>query len=131
MQNCTIKYAVDLVFCIDGTRTMNDLGNDGQSILDTVKCVARSIGTDIYDIMSSRGQILEQLRARIIVFRDYLADGEHAMMVTDFFSIPQQVAEFEVCISSIHADGGGDIPEDGLEAMAYAIRSKWTAKGAR
>jgi len=69
------------------------------------------------------------MRVRLVVFRDYIADGEHAMMVTDFFQLPQQVAELEACINSIRADGGGDIPEDGLEALAYAIKSKWTNEG--
>ena len=32
-------------------------------------------------------------------------------------------------MESIEADGGGDIPEDGLEALAYAIRSPWEKKG--
>ena len=51
------------------------------------------------------------------------------MLVTNFFLLPQQAREFEACINSIHADGGGDIPEDGLEALAYAIRSPWTTEG--
>lgn len=119
------KYVVDVVLCIDGTLTMNDLGSDGQSALDRVKGVARRIGTDICETMNHRGKAVEQLRARIIVFRDYLTDGDHAMMVTDFFQLPQQKAAFERCLDSIHADGGGDVPEDGLEALAYAIRSKW------
>jgi hypothetical protein len=66
-----------------------------------------------------------------VVFRDYIADGEYAMLATDFFLLPQQEADFQACINSIHADGGGDVPEDGLEALAYAIKSKWTTEGAK
>lgn len=119
------QYAVDVVLCIDGTLTMNDIGRDGQSALDRVKGVAHRIGTDICEIMNRRGKTVEKLRAKVIVFRDYLADGEHAMMLTDFFKLPDQKAEFDRCIDSIKADGGGDEPEDGLEALAYAIRSEW------
>ena len=31
----------------------------------------------------------------------------------------------------VTAKGGGDIPEDGLEALAYAIRSDWTREGVK
>ena len=119
------QYAVDVVLCIDGTQTMNDIGCDGQSKLDSVKGVARRIGTDICETMNRYGKTVEKLRIRIIVFRDYWADGEHAMMASDFFRLPQQATEFEACINNIRAEGGGDPPEDGLEALAYAIRSKW------
>lgn len=124
------KYAVDVVLCIDGTLTMNDIGRDGQAILDRVKGVARRIGMDICEAMNCHGKTVEQLRTKIIVFRDYLADGEHAMMATDFFQLPQQAAEFEVCVNNIHADGGGDTLKDGLEALAYAIRSQWDTEHA-
>lgn len=119
------QYAVDVVLCIDGTLTMNNIGKDGLSNLDRVKGVAHKIGTDICEVMNRRGKKVEKLRGKVIVFRDYLADGERAMMLTDFFDLPDQKAEFDQCIDSIRADGGGDEPEDGLEALAYAIRSKW------
>ena len=32
-------------------------------------------------------------------------------------------------MKSIEAFGGGDDPEDGLEALGYAIRSKWDTEG--
>ena len=46
-----------------------------------------------------------------------------------FFTLPDQVTEFEQCVSSIEAFGGGDDPEDGLEALAYAIKSDWDTEG--
>lgn len=62
---------------------------------------------------------------RVIAFRDYLADGEKAMLTSDFFKLPEQTAEFEALVNSIEPMGGGDDPEDGLEALGYAIKSKW------
>lgn len=38
-------------------------------------------------------------------------------------------AMFERAVKSIEPFGGGDDPEDGLEALAYAIRSKWNRDG--
>ena len=32
-------------------------------------------------------------------------------------------------LNAEYADGGGDAPEDGLEALAYAIRSDWNPEG--
>ena len=109
---------IDVVFCIDGTGSMD-------AYLDGIKQIMKSWETDISAVCNECGRSCGQLRARLIVFRDYVDDGENAMQVTDFFNLPQQAEEFEACINSITASGGGDIPEDGLEALAYAIKSKW------
>lgn len=67
----------------------------------------------------------------MIAFRDYASDGDDAMMVTDFFNLPAEEKDFEETVKSIRAEGGGDIPEDGLEALAYAIRSDWNNAGTK
>ena len=79
--------------------------------------------------MERKGKPIGKLRVRVIVFRDYVADGENAMLTTDFFSLPDEAVEFEKLIKSIEHFGGGDEPEDGLEAIAYAIKSDWTKDG--
>ena len=126
-----MDYTVDMVFCIDATGSMEDFTGSQKKIINMVKQNALNFYNDFSGVMSAKGKKARQLRVRVIAFRDYRADGEHAMMVTDFFCLPQQEKEFEACINSIHADGGGDIPEDGLEALAYAIKSKWTTEGAK
>lgn len=127
----SMDYTVDMVFCIDATASMEDTSGSQTKIINMVKKNAINFYGDFNNIMSEKGKKVRQLRVRVVAFRDYLADGEHAMMVTDFFQLPQQATEFEACINSIHAQGGGDIPEDGLEALAYAIKSKWTTEGAK
>ena len=127
----SMDYTVDMVFCIDATGSMEDFSGKQTKIINMVKQNAINFYGDFNNIMAEKGKKVRQLRVRIVVFRDYLADGEHAMMVTDFFQLPQQASEFEACINSIRADGGGDVPEDGLEALAYAIKSKWTTEGAK
>lgn len=124
------RIAVDVVFCIDATASASDPTASGCSILDIAKSKITQIYTDLSTARENRGKsAIQQMRVRLVVFRDYIADGEHAMMVTDFFQLPQQSAELESCLNSIIADGGGDISEDGLEALAYAIKSKWTTEG--
>ena len=113
------KYNVDIVFCIDATMSM-------YQILDKVKENTKNFYIDLTDAMAHKGKKVDQLRVRIVMFRDYYYDKEDAMFVTDFFNLPAQSAEFDHCVNSIEPKGGGDDPEDALEALAYAIRSDWT-----
>ena len=134
VQGCygqSMDYTVDMVFCIDATGSMEDFTGAQNKIINMVKQNAINFYSDFHNIMGQKGKKVRQLRVRIVAFRDYMADGQHAMLVTDFMNLPQQTAEFEACINSIHAEGGGDIPEDGLEALAYAIKSKWNTEGAK
>ena len=120
--NYKITYSVDLVLCIDATGSMG-------GVLDMVKNNALRLYTDIVNSMAAKNKTIDTLRVRIVAFRDYVADGDDAMMVTDFFDLPAQEEDFSRCVQSIDAFGGGDDPEDGLEALAYAIKSKWNTQG--
>ncbi len=127
----TMGYTVDMVFCIDATGSMEDISGSQTKIINVVKQNAVHFYDDVMKKMQGKNKVIRQIRVRIVAFRDYLADGNNAMLVTDFFLLPQQSKEFEACVNSIHADGGGDIPEDGLEALAYAIKSAWTMDTAK
>lgn len=116
--NYRATYAVDLVFCIDATMSM-------QPVLDTVKNNALNFYQDFQRIMGLKKKTVAQLRIRIVAFRDYYYDREKAMLVTDFFRLPEQTADFEACVRCIQPLGGGDDPEDGLEALAFAMKSDW------
>ena len=118
MNSYRMDYGVDLVFCIDATMSMYPL-------LGTVKNNALNFYQDFKKVMEAKNKRVGSLRIRLVAFRDYHYDREKAMMVTDFFNLPEQAEEFRACINSIEADGGGDDPEDGLEALAYAMRSDW------
>lgn len=120
--NFSLKYNVDIAMCMDATGSMN-------SLLDKVKANALSFYSDLTTAMAQKGKHIDALRVRVIAFRDYLADGDEAMLVTDFFNLPEEAPEFEQLVQSIVPKGGGDDPEDGLEALAYAIKSKWTTTG--
>lgn len=122
--NFSIKYNVDIAMVIDATGSMRPL-------LDTVKKSALNFYSDLTKAMEKEDKYIDVLRVRIIAFRDYLADGKEAMLATDFFTLPAEAKEFEKLLNSIQAvkGSGGDDPEDGLEALAYAIKSKWTQEG--
>ena len=120
--NYKLKYNVDLVFCIDATGSMDGL-------LEKVKQGAISFYDDLKETMTKKGKNVNTLRIRIIAFRDYVADSAaDAMLSTDFFVLPDQKVEFSNTIKSIEAFGGGDEPEDGLEALGFAIRSDWNTE---
>ncbi|WP_406545595.1 vWA domain-containing protein [Succinimonas sp.] len=117
-----LEYNVDIVFCIDVTGSMGPL-------LETVKENALSFYNDLMNEMMQKGKNIDVIRARVVAFRDYLADGGNAMLITDFYDLKEQSDMFDKVIRSLHPEGGGDEPEDALEALAYAIKSKWTTGG--
>lgn len=119
-----MTYEVDLVFCIDATMSMDP-------ILDKVKRNALNFYQDFQNVMNEKGKKVSQLRIRIVAFRDYYYDRDKAMMITNFFNLPDRAADFEACVKSIIPDGGGDDPEDGLEALAYAMKSDWSNGSAK
>lgn len=116
------KYDVDIVFCIDATGSMNH-------VIDMVKKNIQRLPNDIIQkaLEGKNGQkkIIDNLRLRAIIFRDYQYDGEHAMEATDFFKVPEQQELFNRVVNGIVVEGGGDEPENGLEALAYAMASEW------
>ncbi len=124
MERYQLTYHVDMVFCIDATGSM-------RHVLDFVKQNALNLYRDIASAMERKRKVISRMRIRVIAFRDYIADGEEAMLSSDFFTLPEQAEQFQACVSSLSAKGGGDIPEDGLEALAYAIRSDWTREGVK
>lgn len=130
-QGGSTNYTVDMVLCIDATGSMESLTGGQKKIINMVKDNALHFYEDLARKMNEKKKPMAQLRVRLVVFRDFLADGPHALQATDFFILPDQSESFEACVNSIHADGGGDIPEDGLEALAYAMQSKWTTHGVK
>lgn len=122
--NYRVKYNVDIVMCMDATGSMGGL-------LNMVKENALNFYSDLTNAMAKKDKFIDELRVRVIAFRDYIADREKAMLTSDFYSLPDESADFRTLVSSVVAEGGGDDPEDGLEALAYAIHSDWTKGGSK
>ena len=116
------RYNVDIVMVIDATGSMSPL-------LEMVKSGALKFHSDLSEEMGKKSKFIDKLRVRIIAFRDYVYDKEDAMIATDFYDLPEQSVEFREAFDYIEAKGGGDIPEDGLEALAFAIKSDWAKEG--
>lgn len=119
-----LNYAVDIVFCIDVTGSMTP-------ILDAVKANALRFYDDVQTNLTAKGKIVDELRVRVVAFRDLVADGEAALEESTFFLLPGEQAAFGEFVGGLRAEGGGDAPESGLEAVSLAINSDWTTRGDR
>lgn len=116
-------YCVDIVMCIDGTGSMSP-------IIDEVKNNAMTFYQKFVDAMEENDKDVSELRIKVIVFRDYICDSE-PMKESEFFELPRQNAAFRSFVSSIEACGGGDAPENALEAISLALKSDWTTSGSK
>ena len=111
----TTDRNIDLVFCIDGTGSMS-------GIIDNLKRHAKRFKTELTEALVEANTNITSLRIKVITFRDYYDDPD-AMVESRFFELPVDQADFEREIDSIDAHGGGDAPENGLEALYLAMKS--------
>jgi hypothetical protein len=114
----SLKYAVDIVLCIDTTGSMGPT-------LDNVKHSALSFPTRLAEEMAGKGRGISSLRLKVVAFRDFGADAVDAIMETRFLSVPADLDEFARTVRDLRPSGGGDEPESGLEALALAMAAPW------
>ena len=119
-----LNYAVDIVFCIDVTGSMTP-------IIDQVKANALRFYDDVQSNLTEKGKNVDQLRVRVLAFRDFAADGGAALQESPFYPLPEDRGGFSDFVNGLMAEGGGDAPESGLEAVALAISSPWATTGDR
>ncbi|MBR2966471.1 MAG: VWA domain-containing protein [Clostridia bacterium] len=120
--NQGLDYNVDIVMCIDATGSMS-------SIINEVRDNALAFYPKFVAAMQAKDKSVQQLRIKVIVFRDYECDSE-PMVESRFFTLDDESAEFKAFLAGIEATGGGDGPENSLEALALAINSDWVRTGA-
>ena len=113
------KRNIDVVFCIDGTGSM-------APCIENVKSNARRFHLEFTSAMTDLGAEIDSMRVKVIVFRDYGADGNDAMVESPFYELPDDDADFSNFLSGIVATGGGDSAENGLEALYTAMKSDFT-----
>lgn len=121
----SLSYHVDLVMCIDATASMFP-------VIDEVKMNAKTFYQKFIAAMEAKEKKVQQLRIKVIVFRDYAVDSQ-PMEESPFFILGDdqgnQTEEFINFVDGIEAVGGGDLPEHSLEALALAIKSDWVKTG--
>lgn len=115
----TLDVYADIVYCLDLTTSM-------KPIIDKVKETALTLHKDLQRVMSSNYQrTIKQLRIKVIGFRDAYCDAGKSFEISRFFFLPDEAAEFKSFVDRLEAKGGGDIPENALEALGLAIKSDW------
>jgi len=118
------SYCIDVAIPMDATGSMSP-------IIEEVKSNAVNFCHRFHEAMEATGKSVSKLRIKVIPFRDYKADGSKAMDESPFFELPEQNEEFKSYVDGISAMGGGDEPENSLEALSLAMRSDWTTEGAK
>ena len=107
---------VDIGFCIDGTGSMSPC-------IEAVKENAARFRRALISAVEEKGGRVGVLRVKVIVFRDFKADGSKALQESLFYPLPLREDEFSAFMQSVYASGGGDAPENGLEALVCAMRA--------
>ncbi len=113
-----ISYFVDIVLCIDCTGSM-------RPVINGVKSQALDFHQRILSRMEEKKKTIDKLRMRVISYRDFWADNEPIKAMQDFVNMEENPEVFEAFVNELWADGGGDEPESGLEALALALQSPW------
>jgi len=118
-----MDYNVDIVMCIDATGSMG-------SIIENVKANALSLYQQFVEQMEKNDKHVEQLRIKVISFRDFGVDSE-PFVESPFFVLNEDggAEAFHDFVGKIEAMGGGDLPESSLEALAAAMNSEWVTTG--
>lgn len=114
----TVMYNVDVVFCIDVTESM-------RPYLDSVKQRALEFHALLKADMLARKKGVDEIRVRVVSFRDLGHEGPDAVEASRFYKLPEDSESFAAFVADLKPIGGGDLPESGLEALAVAIRSPW------
>src|ERR1700683_4481044 len=97
---------VDIVFVLDVTESM-------QPYIDAVKQNVINFAKDLQE--NNR-----DYRLGLVTFEDYVVSQPADCNCEYRNTMTSDVHKFTEWVSSLHAGGGGDIPEDQLDALAYA-----------
>ena len=110
----------DVTLCLDATGSMGRL----------IDVLIDRLPTMLEKAAAACERAGEALRVRAVVYRDFSADPE-PIMESCFYEIPTEGEELLAFLKSVWAAGGGDLPEDGLEALALSLQTEGDAVARR
>lgn len=111
--------SVDVVMCIDCTGSMS-------GIINTVKKNAISFYDSFKNACDEEGISLSGLNAQVVAFRDKNEDSNWLQTSATYW-LPDNKTQFDSFVNGLYADGGGDTPESGLEALQTAFnKTDWS-----
>ncbi|MCR4661296.1 MAG: VWA domain-containing protein [Clostridia bacterium] len=120
------KRNVDIIFCIDGTGSMSPC-------IESIKNNAKKFYQDLANVMTEDyNSSIESLNIKVITFRDYNSDKDNCIQTSEWFDMSTTDKDkYSDYLSNIVAQGGGDDPENGLEALYLAMTTKWNCNGVK
>lgn len=114
-----MSYHIDVVICLD-------VSGDMTEYIDKTRGIIKSLPEGLAEYMEMEGKSVDKLRVKFITFSDFATEGADAIHETKFFDYFEQKEEAFAFIDGVQPKGGGDKPENALEALALAIKSDWT-----
>ncbi len=108
---------VDLVMVIDHTGSMG-------AFIGMVKRNANNFADDLNKECARHRLYIKNLRLKVISYGDV---AEAPLNVSPMYEMPAQKADYSAFVGRISAHGGGDEPEDGLQALREAMKTKWVS----
>lgn len=109
-------YDIDFCLCIDKTDSMRSCFPELKEFIAKLDPVIRNSFTE-------KGKQIDGLRIRLVFFGDSVSDPE-PVITSPFFAAHDKEALLSF-FDNIPVGGGGDTAKNGLEALAYGIRSDW------
>lgn len=123
-QGCDVLTNVDIKFVIDCTGSMSPC-------LREVTAAAAGLLPRINEALAAENRKVDQLRTKVVAFRDFYAGDSEPLVESEWFSHPGEELGFQAFLDGLEATGGGDAPENALEALHTAITGGWVDTGAR
>ena len=117
-----IQRYVDVVCCVDVSESMREH-------LDRIREEIKAFPARIMRLHEDRSIDRVALRMRLITFTDYLTGGQNPIQLSDFWELPDRQEEFFRAVDAgLKPRGGFGGLCCGYEALAFAMRSPWTAE---
>ena len=113
-------YGVDLVWCIDGTKTPMM-----ETILNVIKNNTYHFWHNYVNAMEMENKDVGSIRVKVIVFRDYKHQLE-GIIESEFFKMPHEEQLLVQFVKDIKLVEGDINANYALEAFATALKSKWS-----
>ena len=119
----SFKCMADLLIVMDATSST-------QNYINQFKKHALSMYDEIINSLKDRGRVVDEIRVKVVVFRDLYVDQEKALEESPIFTLPRDAEEYKEFLKGVKSAGGGSLAECGLEALAYGLSNmQWNKTG--
>jgi hypothetical protein len=120
----SFEYKARIKLVIDRTGSM-------ASVIGGVKAFAASAHSAVMAGLAAQQKHVDELQVEVITFGDFGCDGHDALTSAGPFILPADEGKLQDQVARISLAGGGDIPENSLEALAFALAGDWPSDGAK